>query len=506
MTVHPILERQIRKYLPEGFDIDLLQPFLQAVNSRYESQERDKQLSEHAFAISEREYQDVYQNLKEQNEISRQSVEKLKCALSKLDQRFSANYDDASDLMRVVNDITTLAEQTRILKIELESAKESAEQLAKAKGNFLSVMSHEIRTPLNAIIGNIHLLEGEPYLQEQESLLRSLRISSHSLLSLINDILDFSKIEAGKLHLEKTPFDLRELVGNTVKSLALTAENKGLDLHAHIAEAVPVRLVGDPNRLRQILLNLLGNALKFTERGQVTLDVALEAQSAGQVSLLLTVADTGIGIPTDKLESIFRSFEQVDASTTRKYGGTGLGLSICSQLINLMGGSIYVESEPGVGSQFHFTVRLGVLPQPRRLSESQLRALVVDDNLVNQRMATLMLEKSGFQVQAATSGPAAVLLCEKAPFDVVLLDMPRTLERGLAVARELRQLDQREGRHTPLLAMSAQETEEVRQACLAAGLDEYLTKPLHLPELQQKLGRVRAQAEQRAAERACVIV
>ncbi|MFN8340608.1 MAG: ATP-binding protein [Cyclobacteriaceae bacterium] len=481
MTVHPILERQIRKYLPEGFDIDLLQPFLQAVNSRYESQERDKQLSEHAFAISEREYQDVYQNLKEQNEISRQSVEKLKCALSKLDQRFSANYDDASDLMRVVNDITTLAEQTRILKIELESAKESAEQLAKAKGNFLSVMSHEIRTPLNAIIGNIHLLEGEPYLQEQESLLRSLRISSHSLLSLINDILDFSKIDEGKVSFNERNMSLSEILHNLREAHSFKAMENRNKVQVWFDASIPPNLIGDESRLNQIMNNLIGNAIKFTQNGTISIAASLVANNPRDARVRFSVTDTGIGIENSKQSLIFERFTQANSDIDRKYGGSGLGLTIVKRLLELWGSKIELQSEPGQGSTFQFELefRKGTSASQRLTKAaggdlSGVRILVVEDTEYNVKVAERMLTHWKATVDVAVNGQVAVDKCKTSTYDAILMDIQMPVMDGITATRTIRMFNQQ----VPIIAVSASAA-EVHDDVVAAGMSDSVAKPFN---------------------------
>ena len=242
-------------------------------------------------------------------------------------------------------------------------AKEAAESASKAKSDFLANMSHEIRTPMNAIIGMTELVLDTPLTVTQRDYLTTVAESGEALLTLLNDILDFSKIEAGKLDLEQTDFEVRECVGDTMKSLALRAHRKGLEIAYHIAPEVCIILKGDPNRLRQILVNLVGNAIKFTEQGEVLLDVSRKTDGEKFAQLEFAVRDTGIGIPQDKLHTIFEAFEQADTSMTRRFGGTGLGLAISARLVELMGGQIQVESEPGKGSTFSFTARFGKLPR-----------------------------------------------------------------------------------------------------------------------------------------------
>jgi CheY-like chemotaxis protein len=335
----------------------------------------------------------------------------------------------------------------------------------------------------------------------QREYLSMVRSSADALLLVINDILDFSKIEAGKLELYESAFSLREMLMETVKTMTLRAEQKGLEVVCDVRPDVPEALVGDMGRLRQIVVNLLGNAIKFTATGTIRVTVARTASSAGVVRLQFSVTDTGIGIAPDKLDHIFKAFSQADGSTTRQYGGTGLGLTISSRLVELMGGSIWVESELGRGSEFHFTCNFApqivalaspLMPKvlPRDTHYCELNILVAEDNAINQKLAVTLLEKRGHRVVLASNGREAIEFAERESFDLIFMDLQMPDIGGFDATAAIRAAEARTGAHTPIVAMTAHAMRGDRERCLLAGMDDYLSKPIHTHELYETIDRL----------------
>jgi signal transduction histidine kinase/ActR/RegA family two-component response regulator len=397
-----------------------------------------------------------------------------------------------------------LEEKIRERTSELQVSMNRAEAATRAKSEFLANMSHELRTPLNGIQGMLEIALDSELTTAQREELETARECSNSLLALVSDILDLSKIEAGRMTLEKIPFDLRELIGSCSRLLASKAANRGLQLLCEITPEVPVHLLGDPLRMREIVVNLLDNAVKYTNEGSVRLRLtSVPALVANQARLRLDVTDTGIGIPADKVKAIFDEFTQADGSITRRYGGTGLGLTIAKKLVQMHKGRIWVESEVGRGSAFHVEFDLDEISTPRGLCEprpadpvappdavpaaARGRILIVEDNRVNQQVVAGLLTKKGYETTVVNHGGEALAALEAASFDLVIMDIQMPVLDGLEATRRIR-LEER-WRNLPIVGLTAHAMAGDRERCIQAGMNDYLTKPVRGPALLETVKR-----------------
>lgn len=489
MPYHSLLQKQIAQFLPaEEASNEALAKFLSAVNSSYASFDRDRKITEHAFDVSEKEYQRATKDLQAQNDIRTKSISKLKEAIRALDPTAPQQFaDDNDDLIDIISFLEKQILKTKQLEQDLINAKEVAEKAALAKSEFLSVMSHEIRTPLNAIIGTIMLLQYQDLAPDQRELLNVMEISSENLLSLINDVLDFSKLEEGKIIFAERNVNVLHFLKNIKMANQVKAEEKRNRIKITYDDDIPEFLVCDDVRLGQILNNLISNAVKFTKDGTITMRVEMQAQTKTDVDLLFSIEDTGIGIPKEKQALIFERFTQANNNITREFGGSGLGLTIIRRLLQLQGSEIYIESEPGIGSKFFFTLKFKKSTSEIREEAKQSgtenrpdlsgkKILLVEDVEFNVMVAQRMLRNWNAEVDLAENGAIAVDKVKAHQYDLVLMDIQMPVMDGYTATSNIRKFNL----DIPIIALTASViTTDIEAKAIQIGMNGCLSKPFN---------------------------
>ena len=485
MPYHHQLEEKLKEFRldPEKMDASFTR-FLDELNSILISTEEEKRNSAFSAKVNEKEFREILQNQQTQHEIIYQSIQKLKKAITSLDPDATLTFNESDDeLIGIVSYLEELIGKSKKLEQELIHSKEVAEKASRAKTEFLSVMSHEIRTPLNAIIGIAHLLKSDELPPSQAENLQTLNISAENLLCLINDVLDFSKIEEGKIVLSEKNVDLRNLVTNIKMANRIRADQKGNTIKVLIDQDLPRYVIGDDIRLGQILNNLVSNAVKFTRNGTITIEVSANKITEKDVEVYFSVTDTGIGIEKEKQSLIFDQFAQANTDITREFGGSGLGLAIIKRLILLHKSEIHLQSDPGNGSKFYFTINYkkgkeepGLMRPVYGDSQENLsgmRILLVEDVEFNVLVAEKMLSNWNAKVDVAENGLLAVGKVRENEYDLILMDLQMPVLDGYSATRHIREFN----KDVPIIALTASASIDIQQKTKESGMDGYLSKP-----------------------------